>query len=100
MGDRIKTLVTAERFIAQIQQLTLEKNWWWTDPLVNITLEEEICYEWWYHTRKLTIYVYDLTVQYIKVWGADIENEMEDGSICNIQDLTDLWVCLIKCQNQ
>lgn len=43
----------------------------------------EVCLEWWIKDRKLTIFVLDLKVTYLKSWGSDFVNEMEDGDIDN-----------------
>lgn len=86
-----KTIETAERLIERLHSVALKNNWWWYDPLLNISFENEIVLEWWNQDKKITIYVYEEVIDYIKVWGADIDNEMEDGSISLEEDLTDLW---------
>jgi len=34
--------------------------------------------------------------QYIKVWGEDIDDEMEDGFAASSDELTELWKWLIS----
>lgn len=49
-----------------------------------------LVFEWWNDSRKLTLYA-DLTeVYFIKVWGADMDNEMEDGEF-NVKDVHKLF---------
>lgn len=71
-------------------------DWWWNDPLLNIGIENEIVLEWWNNSKKLTIYVDEDSIDVLKVWGADIDNEMEDDSINLKQDLTSLWEWIVS----
>jgi hypothetical protein len=53
--------------------------------------------EWWHEDRKLDFDILGSNINYIKVWGADIDNEMEDGSITiNEGDLISLWKWIIN----
>jgi hypothetical protein len=71
-------------------------NLWWQKPLINVNEEEgEIVLEWWNKQKKLTIYVCSDTIDFIKVWGSDIDNEMEDGSISLNNNIDFLWRWLI-----
>ena len=82
---------TAEKLIDLLYSIALKNNWWWYAPLLNISCDNEIALEWWNQSKKITIYVSEESIDYIKVWGADMDNEMEDGSISLEDDLTDLW---------
>ena len=81
----------AEKLINILHSVALKHNWWWHTPLFNINSDNEIVLEWWNQEKKLTIYVAEGVIDYIKVWGADMDNEMEDGSIDLEDDLTELW---------
>ena len=81
------TLKTAQKVIEQLQQIALSNTWWWDSPLVNVSSKNEIVLEWWNKERQITIYVYEEVIDYIKVWGADMDNEMEDGSVTLDEDL-------------
>lgn len=87
----LQTIETAEKLIELLQSLAFKNNWWWYAPLLNINFENEIILEWWNQSKKITIYVSEESIDYIKVWGADMDNEMEDGSISLEDDLTYLW---------
>lgn len=65
----------------------------WEQP--NITASEcgEIVFEWWVSARKLTIYLSDDDAYFIRVWGVDIDDEMDDGSLQDIQ-FAELWTWL------
>jgi hypothetical protein len=86
-----KTIETAEKLINNLRSLALKNNWCWSDPLLNISSENEIVLEWWNQEKKLTIYVFEELIDYLKVWGADMDNEMEEGAIDLEDDLTEVW---------
>lgn len=57
-------------------RLTLTGNMTSTSPWGDIVME------WWNEDRKLTFYFrHDGEVEYVKVWGPDIYNDMEDGIV-------------------
>jgi hypothetical protein len=85
-----KTVETAQKLIDLLHSVALTNNWWWYVPLLNIC-DHEIVLEWWNQSKKITTYVSEESIDYIKVWGADMDNEMEDGSISLEEDLTHLW---------
>ena len=83
-GLTVKTIETAKRLFAA----TL----WERDPLLNVTLDHEIVLEWWNKKKKLTIYVCEDTIDYIKVWGPDMVSEMADGTLhLDDGEVVDLW---------
>jgi hypothetical protein len=83
-------LVNVPRLINQLRKLGSESNFW-KEPLINTTCDEEIVLEWWNKNRKLTIYISENRIEYIKVWGPDIDNEMQDGLISSDNTLRELW---------
>ncbi|MGL4568288.1 MAG: hypothetical protein ACRCU6_07135 [Fusobacteriaceae bacterium] len=63
----------------------------WDEPLINVSEDLEVVLEWWHGSKKITIYIKDKSVEYVKTWGADIDNEMEDGEIETEEDIEYLW---------
>lgn len=57
------------------------------EPNVTTSPEGRIVFEWWNMERKLTIYVGDEGYEYIKVWGSDMDDEMEDGFARNLLEI-------------
>lgn len=55
-----------------------QKNW--IAPHVSASPDGEVVLEWWNKDRKLTLYISTGIIEYIKVWGANIASEMEDGT--------------------
>lgn len=64
-----------------------------TDCLINED-EEDLIFEWWNATKKLTIFLNKETFQidYIQVWGSDMKNEMQEGSIKTILSTLFAWL--------
>ena len=87
------TLHNTFRLIREILKVSKSQNLWWSTPMININDDLEIVLEWWNKDRKLTFYVNQSDLEYIKVWGADIDTEMEDGLINFKQDCSigKLW---------
>jgi hypothetical protein len=91
-----RILEKANQLINKIYSIAKNRGFWWDEPLVNVTEDQEIVLEWWNNTKKITIYISDKTIDYIKVWGADMDNEMEDDSIDLHDDFTPLWSWINK----
>lgn len=67
------------------------------NPNITANSEGDIVLEWWFHDKKLTLYISPEQISYIKVAGARIE-DMEDGILLTSQDnqqLFNLFVWLI-----
>jgi len=91
-----KVLYKAEELIKKLRSISKKNKLWWHQPLLNISIDHEIVFEWWYKRRSLIIYVCPNTIDFIKVWGADMDNEMEDGSIyLKDNSLSFLWQWLV-----
>ena len=60
-------------------------------PLANVSPEGEVVLEWWQGGRKLTIYISDSAIEYLQVWGKDIEAEMSEGDADSAETPLILW---------
>ena len=58
----------------------------WSTPLINVNYDSDVVLEWWNKNKKLTFYINQSSIDYMKVWGADIDTEMEDGSLDSMRD--------------
>ena len=63
----------------------------WLQPLVTSSAEGEVVLEWWNEPKKLTIYFSAHEATAIQSWGADMENEMEDGDAASASRRRLLW---------
>lgn len=56
-----------------------------------LDLEKGYSAEWWCGAHKLTIYLSSKTPEYLKVWGDDLDSEMESGTLNSFQEFITLW---------
>jgi hypothetical protein len=96
LGSDNETYKYAIEWLKQLRKIVVANQMWWGEPLVNLSIDSEIVFEWWHGTKKLTAYILGNTAEYIKVWGTDIDNEMEDGTSSSPAELTDLWKWLVS----
>lgn len=96
LGADNETYKYTIEWLKQLRTVVAANQMWWDEPLVNLSFDSEIVFEWWHGTKKLTVYILENTAEYIKVWGTDIDNEMEDGTASSPAELTDLWKWLVS----
>src|SRR5712691_8483161 len=46
----------------------------WMKPNVIADAEGEVVFEWWYGTKKPTVYIAEQSAEYVQVWGKDIHS--------------------------
>lgn len=63
----------------------------WRTPHITSSEQGEIVCEWWRKEKKLTIYFGDDGVEFIKVWGTDMEKDMESGDLATEWDVVAVW---------
>jgi hypothetical protein len=63
----------------------------WRTPHITSSEQGEIVCEWWRQSKKLTVYFGDDGVEFIKVWGTDIEKDMESGDLTSDWDIVAVW---------
>lgn len=68
----------------------------WTAPNATASPKGDAVLEWWNGRKKLTLYVSLTNVEYVKSWGSDIDNEMEDGSADAEEERLALWNWLVS----
>jgi hypothetical protein len=66
----------------------------WISPHVSASEAGEVVFEWWRGPRKLTLYFGPDDIEYIKVWGPNIDDEMESASLESARDFSALWIWL------
>ena len=96
LGASNETYRYALEWLDRLQKVISSHQLWWNEPLVNLSMESEIVFEWWYGDKKITMYILCDIAQYIKVWGEDIDNEMEDGLANLSEEITELWKWLVS----
>lgn len=68
----------------------------WLSPNVTASDEGEVVFEWWQGSKKLTVYVSNQSAEYLKVWGPDINANMEDGKADSSNTPGLLWKWLMS----
>jgi len=84
------TILDAVNWIIELRKIVGLRKYWWSEPLVNIS-GSEIVFEWWHDAKKITVYFSETNAEFIKVWGADIDNEMEEGIAETNDQIEALW---------
>jgi hypothetical protein len=64
-------------------------------PHVVTSPEGEIVFEWWNGPKKVTLYVGEDSLSYVKSWGDDMLEEMEDGVIQKASEAPSLLTWLL-----
>lgn len=83
----------SERILAEVPNAAKERasNWLrsarhtlrsaggaWVDPHITVSPEQEVVFEWWYGERKLTAYFSEDEALLLRVWGPNIDTEMDE----------------------
>jgi hypothetical protein len=68
----------------------------WAEPHITVSESGDIVLEWWKGDRKITMYISDQQVEYIKVWGANIETEMEATCLEDVTEFRATWDWLFE----
>ena len=88
LQEFVDTILANFRFRAQEE---------WKKPHQSYTPHDAICLEWWKDARKLTVYANsNMQLDYVKVWGPDMDSDMEVGKIDEWDDFTELWAWLLE----
>jgi hypothetical protein len=86
----LNTILNAINWIIELRKIVGLRKYWWSEPLVHIS-GSEIVFEWWHDAKKVTVYFSETNAEFIKVWGADIDNEMEEGIAESNDQIEVLW---------
>lgn len=88
----LKTFDRTNKLIKKLRSLVTENKFWWDEPLGNVSFDKEIVLEWWHKEKKLTIYISSNSIDFVKVWGPDMDNEMEYNTMSlKMEELKFLW---------
>ncbi len=85
----------ATLWIARMYRDALAVRGEWHVPQIAADEDGDVMFEWWNGDKALTVYVSEDEVRYIKGWGLDAENEMEDGSPATPERRRALWAWLV-----
>lgn len=66
----------------------------WKPPHISASEFGDVTFEWWDGRRKLTIYFGDEDMEVLRVWGANIESEMQHRQIVSAREIAADWAWL------
>lgn len=90
------SVAQAESWIVNLFQGVEDLGQFWIKPSITASPEGEVLFEWWHGDKKLTVYVGDESIDYVQVWGTDIDAKITDGDIESVSDCLSLWMWLIN----
>ena len=62
----------------------------WKTPHISATEDGDVLLEWWNKNHKLSLYIGSRKSDFIKIWGPNIESEMEGGGF-SVSNVIPLW---------
>lgn len=83
--------LTPHKWLNFLRSATELSGWSWQAPHVSIDSSGESLFEWWRKDRKLSIYISEPVPEFIKIWGAHIDDEMESGPLQSSESFRALW---------
>jgi hypothetical protein len=63
----------------------------WVSPHMTVSESGEVVFEWWRGAKKVTLYFGDGAPEFLRVWGTNIETEMDSGELTEGWSLTSLF---------
>ena len=66
----------------------------WREPHISASEAGEISFEWWSGPRKVTMYFGDDAVEIIKVWGVNMDTEMDLQQMLTLDSFPAVWAWL------
>jgi len=96
-APKIEAIHEATEWIEQFYEDVSRSGLAWRKPHVAADENGEVTFEWWNGDKGLTIYVSaDGSISYLKDWGPDMVDDMEDGPLATPQERRDLWVWFMR----
>ncbi len=84
------SIVRAEDILRSFRRAGVEAGHW-SEPHVSAGQDGEIVLEWWGEGKKITLYVSAKAVDCIRVWGPNVDTEMDENPIQNDVDVRSAW---------
>lgn len=66
----------------------------WREPHVSASETGEVTFEWWSDSRKVTLYFGERTLEVVRVWGLNIQTEMDLQPMTSLDDFPAIWFWL------
>ncbi|MFT5679875.1 MAG: hypothetical protein ACI8RZ_000780 [Myxococcota bacterium] len=85
------TVFAAEMWLRELRANIQRDLSGWREPTVSLSSDGEIILEWRCQKRKITLYLAEGGVEYIRSWGPSMVHEMEDGLIQHASEMMPMW---------
>ncbi len=96
-APRIEAIHDATEWIERMYEEVVRSKMPWVRPHVSADEGGDVTFEWWNSDKGLTIYVsaHD-GVSYLKDWGPDMVDDMEDGPVSTPEERRDIWAWFVR----
>ncbi len=95
-APRYDAVVNADNWIVQFFLEVMDLDEGWIRPNVTASGDGEVILGWRFGSKRLTIYVGEESVEYLKTWGPDINDNMDDGDASLTTVRQALWKWLVS----
>jgi hypothetical protein len=96
-APKIEAIHDATEWIGQMYEEVSRSGFSWRRPHVAADENGDVTFEWWNGDKGLTVYVSaDGSVSYLRDWGLDILDEMEDGPLSTPEQRHDIWAWFVQ----
>lgn len=92
----VNSILKAIRWIDRMRADATRTGNRWVEPHTVADENGDVAFEWWRDNRNLIVYVSPQIIDYLQVWGSDIDSEMVDGEIRGSEDNQKLWRWLME----
>lgn len=95
-APKYDAVINADKWIVQF---FLEVGNWgknWIRPNVSASGDGEVVFGWRVGAKRLTIYIGEQSAEYVKAWGPDMINDMDDGEADLASTRQSLWKWLVS----
>jgi hypothetical protein len=90
-----RAIVYARAWIGELYRDASSTGHPWRAPHVTSSAEGEVVFEWWNGSKKVTVYISADEATAVRVWGADITAEMDEGDASTATSRRQLWTWLM-----
>lgn len=94
-GINAQIINKSAAWIKDIIYYLLQSGFSWHPPLLNPS-DSDVCLEWWEGKKKLTVYISSDDIQCIRVWGVDINEDMDEAYVGEPVDFVQHWKWMIS----
>lgn len=91
-----RALRHARKFLRRFYLLLCSRGEPWYEPHLSSEGYGDVKLSWSYGKKSLSFSITDSAVFYLKVWGPNVDTEMEDGVVGDDSDLINYWQWMIS----